>query len=178
MSDLDELRRKLIEAENNQKLKRKALEASIEFREAREADQSVSDLLHKIWQENQRIRQERIDQNNKPIIAAGYEVRTGHGTSSGIGDNGDNWIFVIVHKTSPRINRILIFQGEVSCLVGKPIEVKVSEDFILGHGETEQQAWEDAIDCWNDIEDKINNLPLFSKAKKVVYSQVILPNEQ
>jgi hypothetical protein len=125
-----------------------------------EAEKTVFELKSRI-KEHERIRQERIDQNNKPIIAAGYEVRTGHETFSTHGDWGDTWKFVIVHKTSPRINRIELNRGEVSCYIGTSPQFVSNDRFILSCGETEQDAWENAIYDWNQIEDKVNGLPLF-----------------
>ena len=77
------------------------------------------------------------------------ECRTGHDTSSTNhrdwqSDNGETFTFVIVNTDCPRITHI----GETSRHTWVHLEgqehAEDHEDILLGSGQTEAEAWEDA----------------------------------
>jgi hypothetical protein len=152
-----ELKQQLEQAIKHRLKCKETLEALSEWQFLQEANQLVSQLETEIRTEEKRLKKESEERSKQEIIDAGFEVRTGHTTGSTNhrdwqSDDGEPWTFLIVHSSRPQVKHVSeSSRGEsISTIDGSDF----NEEWLLGHGETEEEAWEDAIENWVDSETK------------------------
>jgi len=133
------------------------LENSIDYERLEKSKKLLSDLK-KLQEEEYQKKQ--IQLHIERLKKEGYELRTGHLTSSTRTDewqseDGESYTFLVVHKDTPKIREMLECSFEAIPLIGDPGSGKVLEpETILGSGKTEDLAWKSAV-----TGDYINNLP-------------------
>ena len=150
---LDQLKAQLQEAIQKSVAANQALEALPEFQSLTKYRSAVNELEQQIKIEEERIAVEQAEQTKQEILAAGFEIRSGHSTGSTNhrdwqSDDGEPWTFLIVHSSRPHIAHVSeSSRGESYTDVNNN---DFDENWVLGHGETEKEVWEDAIDSWQD----------------------------
>jgi hypothetical protein len=159
---LEKLKRQLAQAVEVESICRTALESLQEFRDLQEAVQAVKELRKQIDLEQSKINGENAQRMKQEIIAAGFEIRTGHTTGSTNhrdwqSDNGEPWTFLIVHASVPQVTHVSeSSRGEDFVMAD---DSDFNEAWLLGHGETEDEAWEVALENWVDEEFKAAAIP-------------------
>jgi hypothetical protein len=152
MTDLNELKAQLdraVEELNRHKL---ALESLPEFKAVKDAEGLVIDIQSQIITEGERLEAERLGKVKEEILQAGFEVRHGHTTSASnhhrrTSEDGEPWTYLIVLSSRPKVSHISEWSRDITIeCEGEGFEA----DWILGHGETEEEAWEDAASTWGD----------------------------
>lgn len=108
--------------------------------------------LDKLLLEEENLTRLSLEPTKKELLRIGLECRSGHKTGSTNhrefqSDNGEYWTFVVVHKDRPAIE----------CISERYRGISVSPNhfnpnWILGNGETEDEAWDLACENWIDDE--------------------------
>jgi hypothetical protein len=108
-----------------------------------------------------------FEQTKSEILAAGFEVRL----HTRIDFNGDldnsiqaqkHWRCIILKQTLPSILELTVCSScyHEASVMFQNYESE-SSDVIIGHGETEYEAWMEAVKIWNDTKSR-NRILQFS----------------
>ena len=113
---------------------------------------SLKQKLDGLLLEEERLNRQLMEPTKKELLAMGFECRSGHKTGSTNhrghqSDNGEPWTFVVVRKDRPAISHILEQSRGISVS-----PVQFNPNWILGNGETEDEAWELSCENWMDDE--------------------------
>lgn len=152
---IEDLKAQLQEAIQQSNAANDVLEALPEFKHLVECRSVVSKLERQIKVEQEHIAALQVEQIKQEILTAGFKVRHGHTTGSTNhrdwqSDNGEPWTFLIVHSSRPQIAHVSeSSRGESYTDIDGH---NFNENWVLGYGETEEEAWEDAIDTWKEEE--------------------------
>jgi hypothetical protein len=152
-----ELRQQLEQAIKHRLRCKEVLEALPEWKFLQEASQLVSQIEAEIHAEEERLKKKNEERSKQEIITAGFELRAGHTTGSTNhrdwqSDKGEPWTFLIVHSSRPQVKHVSeSSRGESISTVD---DSDFNQEWLLGHGETEEEAWEDALENWVDSEIK------------------------
>jgi hypothetical protein len=152
---LEQIEAQLKEAVQKRADCQSALNALPEFQRLIEAEQVVKNLNDLKKAEVDRLNAEKVEQVKEEIIKAGFEVRKGHSTSSTNhkhwqSDEGEPWTVLIVHNSRPEVRHVS--ESSTKETFSTVDKSEFQEQWLLGHGETEEEAWENAIESWNDEE--------------------------
>jgi hypothetical protein len=161
LSTIDALNAQLLEIYASLEKAQERLTATPEWVECDRLIGQVKSLQTSIQEEKYRLDQEVYETTKAEIITAGFEVRTGHTTSSTNhrstqSQNGETWKFLILNSKLPKVEHIDETSGDTNvCFDGVESDDALSSlQMVLGYGETEQEAWSDAITTWNYDEDR------------------------
>jgi hypothetical protein len=147
---LKQLESELQQAKNEHFLQSRVVDNLPEVKSLYKAKRKVQFLQEKFNKLQEQVDLERLERIKKQLIEKGFECRSGHTTSSPadsewVSYDGAPWTFVVVPSTYPQITHI----SEKDC--SADILTNNGETFInntLGHGQTESEAWADAVDTW------------------------------
>lgn len=107
----------------------------------------------------------KLEATKTAILAAGFEVRTGHSTDHKDADlSGESYTFLVVRKELPTI-KCVCETFHYTELIMEGYKNIMDIDVCLGSGSTENELWEDTYAKWeyelarNEV-DKILPVPL------------------
>lgn len=93
------------------------------------------------------------EQAKVEIAEAGFELRTGHATISTSmypwrSEGGREWTYVIVHKFRPHIQQVA--EWSRGLYTTDTNGNNFPEKWIIGYGETVEEAWLEATTYWDE----------------------------
>jgi len=148
-----ELAKKLDEAQNQLKEATASLQSCVEFTRVQEAEKKVRSVEELIKGQEEKFKKEQFESKKNELQRKGHKVVVGHTTSATnhhgrTSDDGEPYTFLIVAQGSPKVLHVSENSRgiRVFFLLDGEKEEEVDPDWIVGSGETEQEAWEDAID--------------------------------
>lgn len=151
---------RLIELNNLRDRAVRRLQELPEYKIVQQLNTEVDKVKQEIKEEEEKLKQEQFEKTKQELIDAGFELRHGHMTGASnqdgrTSDNGEPYTFLVVHCSRPKILEIFEWsKGQSIAYEDERQEFK--QDWIghgwIGHGESEEDAWLDAINNWADEE--------------------------
>lgn len=140
------------------------LQLSVEFLAVKEAKKLVYSLTQQLEKEKKLAKLAELNKNKTNLINLGFVCQTGHTTSASnhhnrTSDDGEPYTFLIIHSSKPKVENVIEWSNGISVTWKNLSDLKNSypnshEEWIVGYGETEKEAWEEAVYSWSNFSEE------------------------